>query len=533
MSRHQQIGRIVTTILLTLLCASALGHAAAETITGGRTALAGHSESVMLVIFSPDGEVLASGGDDCTIKLWSVATGEELHSISVCSERHHTMYLMAFSLDGKTLISGSSDDTISLWDVATGELLRMFSVLDSRSMALSPDGETLATGDDEGMIRLFSVSTGDEIFGREAHSDGCYELAFNPDSEILASASHDGTIKLWSTATLNEIDTIDTEWIAPMAFSPDGTILSWATDNETIKLWDIAAGQEYETLDSGYMGALAFSPDGHILATGSLIDLSVALWDVEAAERMLDLDGFGDYVSSLAFSPAGDMLALGTFDGTVALWRVPFGTPQKPQIADVSAPEIVVDGTTVELVIKYVDPNQDVMEVYVDPISGPDIAIESAPYVGELVGLSEGQFTVEVTPFGTGLCCARVTLVDESGLETSHDVAFEVREPTPPVITSLTFPRTISAGTTQNGSLRFEDAEADIAEVRFDLLDGDASAIEIEPGWSFDPDVQGETEGTIRFSIRTSEPQAATLRVILIDSATLESDWEDVDFTAE
>ncbi|MBC7318837.1 PD40 domain-containing protein [Candidatus Bipolaricaulota bacterium] len=76
--------------------------------------LTGHTEPVLSVAFSPDGSLLASGSWDGTIKLWNVATGEELRTLT-----GHTgyVYSVAFSPDGKILASGSDDGTVLLWDV--------------------------------------------------------------------------------------------------------------------------------------------------------------------------------------------------------------------------------------------------------------------------------------------------------------------------------------------------------------------------------------------------------------------------------
>ncbi|MFM6474261.1 MAG: serine/threonine protein kinase, partial [Dolichospermum sp.] len=74
--------------------------------------LTGHSDWVWSVAYSPDGQTLASGSDDKTIKLWNARTGKLLqtftgHSRSVGS--------LAYSPDGQTLASGSEDKTIKIW----------------------------------------------------------------------------------------------------------------------------------------------------------------------------------------------------------------------------------------------------------------------------------------------------------------------------------------------------------------------------------------------------------------------------------
>ena len=72
-------------------------------------------DAVSSVVFSPDGNTLASGGRDDTVRLWDVATGENIKTL-----RGHwnDVNSVVFSPDGKTLASGSDDNTIRFWDVS-------------------------------------------------------------------------------------------------------------------------------------------------------------------------------------------------------------------------------------------------------------------------------------------------------------------------------------------------------------------------------------------------------------------------------
>ena len=72
------------------------------------------------IVFSPDGKILASGGWDNTIKLWDIATGKV---ISTLTGHQGRIWSVAFSPDGKTLVSGSEDRTIRLWSLDLDDLL--------------------------------------------------------------------------------------------------------------------------------------------------------------------------------------------------------------------------------------------------------------------------------------------------------------------------------------------------------------------------------------------------------------------------
>ncbi len=87
---------------------------------GERLTLSGHRGHVNAVIFSRDGRLLASAGDDGTIRFWEPATGTELFCLTAHKSCVNTL---AYSADGRILASGSCDCTIRLWDATTHQLL--------------------------------------------------------------------------------------------------------------------------------------------------------------------------------------------------------------------------------------------------------------------------------------------------------------------------------------------------------------------------------------------------------------------------
>ena len=83
--------------------------------------LTGHTSLVYSVSFSPDGQSLASGSRNGTVRIWDVNTGRQLRTLT-----EHTSYVfsVSFSPDGQTLASGNGDKTVRIWDVNTGSHLR-------------------------------------------------------------------------------------------------------------------------------------------------------------------------------------------------------------------------------------------------------------------------------------------------------------------------------------------------------------------------------------------------------------------------
>ncbi|WP_375477413.1 protein kinase [uncultured Nostoc sp.] len=139
------------------------------------------------IALSPKGDMLASVAG-CVIHLLSAATGQLIHTLIGHS---YSVNSVAFNSDGQMLASGSSDNTIKLWEVATGSEIRTFSGHSSsvHSVEFSRDGQILTSGSSDETIKLWSLETDKEL--RTFTHSGCvYSVAFSSDGQMLASGSN-------------------------------------------------------------------------------------------------------------------------------------------------------------------------------------------------------------------------------------------------------------------------------------------------------------------------------------------------------
>jgi WD40 repeat protein len=197
---------------------------------------------------SPDGKILATtdylGGD---IDLWNTTTGEMLFSLE--SDNLTEGRPIAFSPDGLILAAGGNDPRspgwdpeIRLWDVMRGNILLTLKPNGAQvdSVAFSPDGKILASGVSDGTIKLWDVASGRELISFSGSNDPINDIEFSPSGKTFASGSDEGTVKLWDIEEGALLLTFNASFVDSIFFAPDGRTLV-TTHVGLMKLWNVGA----------------------------------------------------------------------------------------------------------------------------------------------------------------------------------------------------------------------------------------------------------------------------------------------------
>lgn len=308
-----------------------------------RTAIATGNSAAL----SPDGQRLAVGGRDQSVKVWDLASGQELLSL-----KGHTGVIssVAFRPDGKqmasasrlrigptasrdrllTILSGSEQGEIKVWDATTGKT--NFTIPGhtggTTSVVYSPDGKQLASAGLDKIVRLWDMATGKESLILRGHTLPLTSVAFSPDGKHLASAGGDflqsnerAEVKIWDLSTKQEPRSFAGPcWVEHLAFSPDGQRLVSCHRDGVLRLWSVATSQETLTLrgHTAQVNSARFSSDGRRLASASF-DKTVRVWDANSGHEILNLRGHTGPVTLLAFDPSGERLT--SVSGDPFDWR--------------------------------------------------------------------------------------------------------------------------------------------------------------------------------------------------------------------
>jgi WD40 repeat protein len=330
--------------------------------------------AVVAVDVSADGGLIASGGDDAVLRIWSL---DDLKS-SDPKPKHelqgHSSVIQQVSFspaDPSRLVSAGDDGRIIVWNVQRAcrvqesklQAIRIYGI------AIRPNGKLVAAAGADGNVRLFPISSENSCIPQKAagagsaippdrefdvipdgllagHGGLVLAVAWNADGTRMASTGQEGSIRIWGPATssfsIAQLDFETTGKVTRVAISPDARTVAAGDDRGFIHVWNrpaentepVVASEAFPSWSAhaGGVRALAYIriADRVVLVSGG-DDGRLIQWEIDGKPIAHEMVNGAGPIRSIAVSPDGKTLAAGSSDGIVRLWDVATGT-QKPRL---------------------------------------------------------------------------------------------------------------------------------------------------------------------------------------------------------
>lgn len=291
----------------------------------------GHEGEAMAVAFHPDGDIMASAGNDEKIKIWSIKSGKE---ISLFNFQGRIPHDICFSRDGKWL-AGGGYDKVAFWSLNDG---KSFGTLRTPgtvfSIDISPDDRYIAAGG--ACSRLYVLSMQDRKILHDIkvgkRCEVFWSVSFSADGKYIVAAQN-SQIRLFSVESGKEIATFRGKthprghehriWYA--CYSPDGRHIA-SSGKEVIVIWSGDDQQELKILPGHSMDikSLAFSSDSRFLVSSSM-DKTIKLWSMPDGSMLRTFSGQVEPLNDISLSHDSRFMAGACKDGAIMIWRLPQG----------------------------------------------------------------------------------------------------------------------------------------------------------------------------------------------------------------
>jgi len=198
--------------------------------------------------FHPNGNLIASGSFDTTVRVWDLSSGTCMHRLNA----HDEMVVSAnFDLSGSMLVTAGFDGLVKVWDVNSGSLLRSFSgSKDSKTPVCfakwSPNGKFILVGSFDGTWKLLNSDTGktSKVYTGHTFNDYCVFASFSLTSgKYIISGSADNNVHVWDLNSRLLLQKLEghNDVVVAVSSHPYYDIIASGSLDKTVRLWKVPA----------------------------------------------------------------------------------------------------------------------------------------------------------------------------------------------------------------------------------------------------------------------------------------------------
>lgn len=290
--------------------------------------LYGHTGGVWSSQLSPD-NIVISGSTDRTLRVWNALNGQCLHTLY-----GHTSTVRCMSLHGNQVVSGSRDATLRVWNINTGECVHVLVGHVAAVRCVQFNGVLCVSGAYDYLVKVWDVASETCLHTLEGHTNRVYSLQF--DGKHIVSGSLDTSIRVWSAETGQLKHTLIGHQSLTSGMQLRNNILVSGNADSTVKVWDINTGQCLQTLSglNKHQSAVTCLQFNSKFVITSSDDGTVKLWDLKTGEFIRNLvslpsGGSGGVVWRIRASNTKLVCAVGSRNGTeeTKLLVLDFETP--------------------------------------------------------------------------------------------------------------------------------------------------------------------------------------------------------------